>query len=157
MLARLEDERGVRSVEVDRSGTLLRVQLTRDGALAHVQAALFALGFGGEVLTDTPAELSWYGPSEVGELSKEEAQIIARRVAPPLAQAYDADPAMLLRLVAHALYECFVVNRSRDVSADAMRRACAVAVEDAARSVLGDDRAAELGRAVESDLEGGAT
>lgn len=157
MLARLEAEPGVDTAEVDRRGELLHVRVGSAADVTHVVDLLQELGFAAELMPD--AEIvaqDWYGRDRVGELSQEEAHVIARRVVPPLADqwrlaAHDVED--LSVIVATALHAWFL---SRDPatsgSAEASRRACGRAVEDAARGRIGNERAALLGSAIEADL-----
>jgi hypothetical protein len=156
VLARLRSEPGIDSVEVDRRGELLRI---RAGSAAHVRAVvdrLYEMGFAGEPAADGEAiEQRWYGPDDVGELSREEAYVIAYRVVPAFTQGAPTgiDVSALVTLVAAALHQCFVTS-TLDASDThgALNSACAGAVEAATRGHIGDDQAAALGRAIETDL-----
>jgi hypothetical protein len=88
VLARLEEERGVQAAEVDRRGELLRVRLLAGSQVSEVVKALQRLGFAGEVLANEPPEVAWYGRDSVGELSREEGHVIARRVVPSFARSH---------------------------------------------------------------------
>jgi hypothetical protein len=157
VLARLEAEPGVESAEVDRRGELLHVRIGSASDVSRVIDLLQELGFAAEVMPD--AEIGaedWYGPDRVGELSEEEAHVIATRVVPRLAEEGHigaAEVEDLSQTVATALHAWFL---SRDPaasgSAEASRSACGRVVEEAARARLGKERAAVLGRAVEADL-----
>jgi len=56
--------------------------------------------------------------------------------------------------VATALYECFVGHRDAGLEPGGLASSCGRAVEGATRLLLGAERAAALGRAVEADLAG---
>jgi hypothetical protein len=153
----LEEEPGVTRAEVDRHGTLLRVHLVDASATAPIVARLQDLGFIGEVARDGAAGVRWYGREAVGELSAEEAGVIARRVIPKFAQEHRlADiEAIMISLVTAALHECFVTN-VLDVGAPrhALDDSCGRAVRAATRTQLGEELAFLLGRDIEADLAG---
>jgi hypothetical protein len=154
VLARLE-EGGVEAAEVDRRGELLRVRLLSGSQVSEVVDALQRLGFAGEVLANEPPEVAWYGRDSIGELSREEGHVIARRVVPPFAKSYAVDVSehdALTEAVAEALHRCFVRNTLDANPAGGLHDSCTRAVEDATRERLGARRAAALGRAIEADL-----
>lgn len=157
MLARLEAEPGVDVAEVDRRGELLHLRVGSLNDVGHAIELLQELGFAADLMPDAeiPAH-EWYGPDRVGELSREEASVIARRVVPRLARAGHVGAVEvedLSETVATALHAWFL-TRETDVkgSAEASASAAGRAVEEAARAPLGAERAAILGRAIEADL-----
>jgi hypothetical protein len=151
VLARLQEENDIQSAKVDRRGELLRLRLTSSDVTGLVRR-LAELGFSGEEVpgTDVPA-VRWYGLEDVGELSREEAAVIAERVVPSFATAHGitaAETSPLREIVASALHACFVTHPEPA----ALDVACGHAVEQATRNRLGPDRAAALGRAIHGDL-----
>ena len=156
MLARLQSEPGVGSVEVDRRGELLRIRVGSAGDVRAVVDRLYEMGFAAQpVALGETIEQRWYGPNDVGELSREEAYVIARRVVPAFTQGptAGADVDGLVNLVATALYEYFVTNSLHATETHgALNSACGWAVEAATRGRLGADRAMALGQAIETDL-----
>ena len=158
MLAQIEQHGGVESVEVDRRGEFLRVDAGGPKDVAAVIARLYELGFAAERTTDSAAERQWYRRDDVGELSREEAAVIAQRVVPAFARANDlpdrADT--LTDLVAMTLHRCFVTNVVHAASPlGTLHGECGRAVEEATRAQLGAARASELGKAIEADLAAG--
>lgn len=158
MLAQLQRHPDVETAEVDRHGELLRVRLREDSALIEIRAELERMGFGAD---EAPAAVRdrWYGPAAVGELSREEAGVIATRVVPAFGAANAiarerVDAAVVL--VADALYACFTGGPDLS-SARGLASSCARAVERATRPHLGAERSAALARAVEADLAGGSS
>ena len=158
MLAQIEQQAGVESVEVDRRGEFLRVDARGPEDVAAVIARLHELGFAAGRTTDSAAERQWYRHDEVGELSREEAAVIAQRVVPAFARANDlpdrADT--LTDLVAIDLASVLRHQRgARGLAArNASRRMRARRRAGNARS-LGAARASELGKAIEADLAAG--
>lgn len=159
MLARLGSIAGVGSADVDHRGELLRLRLDRADALASVRAALEELGYGAADVTDDPAsagEARWYGAQTVRQLSREESEVIARRITPPITDASSRDPAASDRLtsvVADALYGCFIAHTLvAGTPPGAMREACATAVEAAATPLIGAAGARQLAAVLRQDL-----
>jgi hypothetical protein len=157
VLARLEAEPSVDAAEVDRRGELLRIRVRSNADVRGVIDRLLELGFASEPATDADAIAGrWYGVEDVRELSREEAYVIAGRVVPIFAQqasvdAHDVDG--LTDVVATALYGCFIARTlDAEEPQGTLNAACGRAVEDAARSRLGQDRASALGMTVEADL-----
>jgi len=154
----MEERSDVDAVAVDRHGELLRVTHRADRDVAAILDALERMGFAAEEAS--PADVAaarWYGSSEVGELSREEAAVIAARVVPAFAAANALDPEQVdaaSRLVADALYACFIGRKHVLASPASLAASCGGAVELATRLQLGADRAAMLGRAIEADLAG---
>lgn len=116
MLARLETIDGVEGAEVDHRGKLLRLRLHRDEVLGAVRTALGELGYRADDIPDDGTEIvgvRWYGATQIGDLSREEAEVIARRVTPAIAREHGLDTAAgkgLERTVAEALYGCFITH-----------------------------------------------
>lgn len=157
MLARLEEDQAVESAEVDRRGELLRVRLRSSFNVSGVVDLLMNVGFAADVVehTDVGSAL-WYGLGTVGELSREEAKVIAQRVVPLFAQKNGVvvgDVEALVDLVASALHT-WIISNTLDAAAPygVLNSACGRAVEDAALPRLGPDRAAALGNAIAADL-----
>jgi len=159
VLAQIEQQAGVTSVEVDRRGEFLRVDAGGPEDVAAVIARLYELGFAAERTTGSAAESQWYRRDNVGELSREEAGVIARRVVPAFVRANDLPPDQadtLTDLVAMTLHRCFVTNVVHaDSPLGTLHRECGRAVEEATRAQLGAARASELGKAIEADLAAG--
>lgn len=155
MLARLEAIDGVAVAEVDHRGELLRLRLTSDEALEDAVGTLRALGYGAE-LTAAPAVERWYGRDTVRELSREEGDVIAKRVVSTFARSRAIDPstgAQLVDLVARALYAYFATHTlDRAADRSALVRECVDAVEAAVRDLLGPDGARELAALLSADL-----
>ena len=157
MLARLEQEDGVELAEIDRRGELLRVRVAASAEVTRAIGRLQELGFVAELIIDTAVDIPrWYGTESVGELSLEEADVIADRVVPEFARPHgiDASESDTLRdLTAKALHECFVTHTfDAATPIGALNRLCGRAVEAATSAHLGADRALGLGQAVEADL-----
>ena len=105
--------------------------------MAAVIARLHELGFAAGRTTDSAAERQWYRHDEVGELSREEAAVIAQRVVPAFARANDlpdrADT--LTDLVAMTSHRCFVTNVVHAVSPlGTLHGECGRAVEEGTRA-----------------------
>jgi hypothetical protein len=115
------------------------------------------LGFAAQVVghADVGAA-TWYGLGSVGELSREEAKVIAQRVVPLFAQQAGlavGEVESLKDLVATALHACFIANTlEAGAPHGALSSACGRAVEDAALPRFGRDRAVALGNAIQADL-----
>jgi hypothetical protein len=157
-LARLEEDAGVTKAEVNRHGKLLRITLAPPAEIAQVIVRLKEFGFMSEIVPEGATRQRWYGGSAVGELSAEEAGVIARRVIPKFARDHSLAGSVeveLISVVTAALHQCFVSN-VLDVSGPthALDDSCGRAAEVATRSQLGEARAADLGRAIEADLAG---
>jgi hypothetical protein len=158
VLARLQEESAVEAAEVDRRGELLRLRLESSSDIGGVVALLLDLGFAGEVVSDAQVSDAplWYGLESVGELSREEGKVIAERVVPAFARLNGIESGNVEALknsVATALHACFVRHTLGPAAPHgALNDACDRAVEKATTARLGPDRAAALGRAIESDL-----
>lgn len=157
MLARLEAEPSVDVAEVDRRGELLHLRVGSASAVSHVIDLLQELGFAGELVPGVEiAAEDWYGPDRVGELSREEARVIAGRVIPRLAEDGHIEAGeveALSQVVASALHAWFLTgDPAARGSAELFRSAACRAVETAARAQIGTERARILGKAIEIDL-----
>ena len=156
MLARLQDEDGIETAEVDRRGELLRLRLSSSD-VTHVIELLQQLGFLAELVPHAGVSaMRWYGLGNVGELSREEAEVIARRVVPVFAEVEGiglGETETIKDVVVTALHACFVAH-TLDATAPhgVLNAACGRAVEQAALVLVGRERAAALGRAIEGDL-----
>jgi len=156
VLAHLEEEVGVRRAEVDRHGTLLRFDLVDASTTATVIARLEDLGFIGQVVENDPSVGRWYGRDAVGELSGEEAEVIARRVVPKFSQEHRlTDPNSIISVVTAALHQCFATN-VLDIATPThvLDESCGRAVHAATRAQLGEELASSLGSEIEADLAG---
>lgn len=156
MLAQLQERADVETAEVDRRGELLRIRLSAGGSVTRIKDELERMGF---IAEEAPGDtgIRWYGPTAVGELSREEARVIAARVVPTFGAANALDHEQISAasaLVADALYACFVGQLDGRASPGGLARSCGRAVAHATRQHLGGGRAAALGRAIESDLAG---
>lgn len=164
MLAQLRQRADVDAAAVDRKGELLRIRLRAGGSVEAVREALEMMGFGAETAIGIDKDtVRWFGPSEVSELSHEEADVIASRVVPAFAAtgAMSAEEIGLATArAAAALYGCFVDRAHGAAAAPAgpavagLASSCARAVADATRSLLGASRAKALGQAIEADMTG---
>jgi hypothetical protein len=158
VLAHLEERSDVESAEVDRRGEQLRVTLRVGGDAAAIREQLELMGFAAEAALDAAAAtVRWYGPATIGELSREESTVIASRVVPAFGAANGLGQTEIDAIstrVATALYECFVGHRDAAFEPGGLASPCGRAVEGATRLLLGAERAAALGRAVEADLAG---
>jgi hypothetical protein len=157
VLARLQEEEAVESAEVDRRGELLRLRLRSSSNVSGVVDLLSNLGFAGEVVVDADVgAATWYGLGSVGELSREEAKVIAQRVVPLFAQQAGlgvGEVEALKDLVATALHACFIAHTlEAGAPHGALNSACGRAVQDAALQQLGPERAVALGNAIQADL-----
>ncbi len=142
---------------MDRRGELMHVRVGSAGDVSRIIDRLHEMGFAAEPIPDAEiAAQDWYGPDRVGELSREEAHAIAKRVVPRLAEEGHIEAGEvegLSRTVAAALHAWFLTrDPATSGSAEVSRSACRRAVEDAARARIGNERAAVLGKAIEADL-----
>ncbi len=160
MLARLGSIEGLINAETDHRGELLRIVLRERGALDEVWAALAELGYDAELAdrSAVPPDVRWHGALDVRDLSREEADVIARRVVPAFARAHGiagSSEVLLTTIVRDTLYACFSAHELRaDSSPGALRAECSRAVQDAAVPMLGVAPARELGAALWTDLGG---
>ena len=158
MLAQLEHRADVERAEVDRRGELLRIRLRAGGVASAIRDDLERMGFATEDPSDPSAVVArWYGLSDVDELSRDEGRVIASRVVPPFAAGHGLahdEIATLSDGVAAALYACFVDHRDAALPPGGLALPCARAVEDATAPLIGPERAAALGQAIEADLSG---
>jgi hypothetical protein len=158
VLAQLQQRPDVETAEVDRRGERLRIGLRPGGTVSAIRDDLERMGFGAAEAADSPIEgASWYGPSDVGELSREEGEVIAARVVPPFAASYGLDGdrrAALETRVAAALHACFTDRTEALVVSGGISAVCGPAVEGATAPLIGARLAGALARAIESDLSG---
>ena len=158
MVARLSVLEGVQGVEADHSGQLLRLRLSGADASARVRAALGELGYAAQRADAdaVPVDVAWFGAAEIRELSREEANTIARRALPVFSRSRAIDAAVeqqLTAAVSRALYECLASHvLGPGASRGALREDCSRAVEQAARGVIDEDGARELAAALRRDL-----
>jgi hypothetical protein len=144
--------------EVDRHGTLLRLHLLDASAMDPLIARLHELGFIGEVVPNETSARRWYGRNAVGELSAEEAGVIAGRVVPKFAREHgltgDVEVA-LIGVATTALHQCFITNvLGVGTPTHALDDSCGRAVYAATQARLGDELATLLGSDIEADLAG---
>ena len=156
MLARLLEEPGVQNAESDVRGELMRVRFVDEADPQHVLDLLDDLGFAATLTGAVAGEREWYDAGHVAELSRAEGRIIAARVVLHLARDWRLDDDLSARLVAEiarALYECFIDQElTTNRSAAGFRTDCESAVVRVVAPLLGEDRAAALGKAVATDL-----
>jgi len=160
VLARLNSLDGVRSTEVDHRGELLRLRLDSGQVLSAVRATLVELGYRADDVSRErtgAGEVRWYGAATVHELSRDESEVIARRVTPAVARGRGLGRAagdQLASAVSDALYRCFTAHTlGAGAPPGALRTECSRAVEDAARALIGEDGARELVAALWEDLD----
>ena len=154
MLAQLERHPDVETAEVDRRGRLLRVRMRAGGDPAMIRAELEGMGFAADEAPNAVVA-RWYGRSSVGELSREEGEVIASRVVPASGAAAGLPSeqiAALSKVVADALYDCFVGHTGAALVPGELAAPCGRAAMAAAIPLIGLDRATALGRAIEADL-----
>ncbi len=134
---------------MDHRGELLRLGFSDPSALDRTHAALRELGYrADEVSEPSAAGARWYGPARVGELSREEAGVIARRVVPPFARTQALSAEMTDRVrdaVARALHAGFTAHTlAAGAPPGELRASCASAVRDAITGLVGPDAADRL-------------
>ena len=159
MLAQLEARPDVETAEVDRRGELLRIRTHGDADRSTIRDGLERLGFAAEEAPDAVVA-RWYGRSSVGELSREEATVIAARVVPVFGAADGLQPEQIAGLsarVAKALFECFIANQDAGLMPGGLASSCARAVTAATSPLLGLSRATVLARAIEADVTGASS
>ena len=132
------------------------VRFVDRGQAAGVRARLTDLGYGSEELAgaakSTSLEHEWYAPSD---LSREEAQVLARKIVPAFAEEHPIDPTQtpaLEQRVQGALFGCFTgIAIPSSAPSRSLPGACreAIAVAAAADGLIGPGAAAELGLFVE--------
>ena len=150
MLARLADL--APDAASDHSGALLR--FVDHGQVAQVRARLNELGYqSAEVdLSESQAlpEREWYKPAD---LSREEARVLASRIAPAFIREHAIDPAAaptLQERIESAFFGWFVANPiGSGALAGSLRTECAGAVAVAASEIVGPDMARALGQFVD--------
>ena len=156
MLARLRQIEGVDDASVDFGGTFLRLS-GRGPVQDEAIGMLREHGYEPEPVAigaETPTK--WYDLRSVDELSRVEADVIARRVVGKLGArvSLSADVAARLRdAVAAALRQCFTERDTRtDLEPGQFRDRCVERVTDAARSMLAPHQVAEFAATLEADL-----
>ena len=81
MLARLDSVAGLHDAAVDHRGELLRLVVSDANVLDVVRGELSDLDYAAEGVSGiTASDVRWYAFDDVRDLSREEAEIIARRV-----------------------------------------------------------------------------
>jgi hypothetical protein len=158
VLAQLEERHDVESATVDRRGELLRIRTRAGGDVSGIHDELERMGFAAEAAANVDPNLRWYGRSSVGELSREEGQVIAARVVPAFGAAKGLPPALIDAVgasVETALYECFIGHQDAALVPGGLAASCRYAVSAATSALLGPDSAAALGLAIESDMSAG--
>lgn len=160
MLARLATIPGLQEAQVDHRGELVRLVVAAPGVLDAVRGELAGLGYEGLPVSGLGAsDVRWHAFDDVRDLSREEAEIVARRVTAAFVRAHasnEADAIRLENVVTSALYECFIANDlDAQAPAGALRTGCTDAVARAARDLIGPEAALDLGRLLTADLEAG--
>ena len=157
MLAQLERRAEVERALVDRRGELLRIHFRSGGAVSTIAEELARMGFTAEEAPASAPDARWYGLADIGELSRDEARVIASRVVPPFAAGCGLGPELVVPLserIGDALYACFIGHRETPPAPGGLAVPCGRAVRDAAAPLIGSERAAALGHAIEADLSG---
>ena len=159
MLARLDAIPGLSEASVDHRGELLRLLVADANVLDVVRAELSGLGYAAEPVSGLVAsDVRWYAFDHVRDLSREEAEIIARRVTSAFARSHTLSGPHAIRLedaVAGALYRCFAANDLGPSSVPGrLLSVCCDAAGDAARAIVGDDEAREYVALLAGDLGG---
>ena len=157
MLARLDAIPGLQKAQVDHRGELLHLVVAEEDVLAIVGRELSTLGYLAEPLSGVNAsDVRWYAFDDVRDLSREEAEIIARRVTSAFARPHplpDSETVPLEQAVADALYSCFASNDlGAGVPARGLRRECCEAVERAVLSLIDEQAAREYVALLSNDL-----
>jgi len=159
VLARLNSVAGVREVGVDHRGELLRLVVSDAVVLGAVGREVSGLGYMAVPIEGLVAsDVRWYAFDDVRDLSREEAEIIARRVTSRFASTRslsDADAIRLEHAVAEALYRCFAAHQlASGAPTGTLQSVCCDAAEEAARLVVGQDAAREYASLLSNDLGG---
>jgi hypothetical protein len=158
VLARLGSIPELREAAVDHRGELLRLLVSEESVLDLVRVELANLGYTAEPVSGLVAsDVRWYAFDDIRDLSREEAEIIARRVTSAFARVRTLSEATAIRLehtVAEALYRCFAANElGAGAAPGTLRSACCDAAETAARAVVGDDEARAYASLLAQDLD----
>lgn len=148
---------GLSEAQVDHRGELLRLVVSDESVLATVRNELSALGYGAEPMDGLVAsDVRWHAFDEVRDLSREEAEIITRRVTSAFRHSRVLSTSDAIRLehgVAEALYRCFGANELGPSDAPGtLRSVCCDAAEEAVRAIVGDDAAREYASLLAKDL-----
>jgi len=157
VLARLDSVAGLHDAAVDHRGELLRLVVSDANVLDVVRGELSDLDYAAEGVSGiTASDVRWYAFDDVRDLSREEAEIIARRVTSAFRRSRALSDASAIRLdhaVAEALYRCLAESELGSAAAPAtLRSACCDVAEEAARPILGDDQAREYAALLAKDL-----
>lgn len=157
MLARLKAIPGLSEAAVSHSGDLLRLVASHADALDAVRRELSALGYATEPIKGLAAsDLRWYAFDDVRDLTREEAEIIARRVTSVFARPRRLSDPRAIRLehaVTDALYQCLAANElTAETAAGTLTSVCVDSAERAARAIVGDDGAREYASLLAKDL-----
>ena len=139
----------------DHVGELVR--FADRGQAADVRARLAEFGYDSVELSGAAQAAAlkgrWYAP---GDLSREEAQVVAGNITPAFARGQGIDAAQARALeerVRSALFDCFTGTAIPSAAPSlSMPRACGEAVAAAADGVVDAGVAAELGALVERRL-----
>jgi len=159
VLARLDAIPGLSEASADHRGELLRLLVADANVLDVVRGELSGLGYAAEPVTGLVAsDVRWYAFDHVRDLSREEAEIIARRVTSAFGRSRTLSDPHAIRLehaVAEALYGCFAANDLGPGSVPGrLLSVCCDAAGDAARAIVGDDEAREYVALLARDLGG---
>lgn len=151
-MARLMRIPGIGSIDVDHSGTLMRLRVAEadpDAVVDAVAAVLRLEGHRGEQLVGTEEERAtarieaWHGTA--ADLSREEASVLASEAATAFARERDLAPATLQRVrrtIGERLYASFTAPDAASHAGELIGRAVPAIVSEA-RAYLAED-AAEL-------------
>jgi len=142
-------------VEVDHGGEYLRLRAGDENCISAVRRLLDAAGYVSELLDRRAAlelegrDLRWYPVAQVGDLSREEAEILAQEIVPAFLHAHSVgvNAEALQRAVASGLEKCFLARRphSRGLPTEGAGE-CGAAVAEAASSLLPAGDAELLGQ-----------
>jgi hypothetical protein len=157
VLARLDAIPGLEAAQVDHRGELLRLVVAEEDVLATVSDELSGLGYLAEPLSGVNAsDVRWYAFDDIRDLSREEAEIIARRVTSAFTRSHPLPDSARVRLeqaVADALYSCFAANDlGSGVPTGALRSECCEAVEPVVLPLIGLEAAREYVALLSNDL-----
>lgn len=148
---------GLREAQVDHRSEILRLLVAEENVLDLVRRELSALGYEAEPLSGLAAsDVRWYSFDDVRDLSREEAEIIARRVTSAFTGSHrltDADAVRLEHAVADALYSCFAASDLvSGVPGGALRGECGEVVERAVLPLIGYEASRDYVALLSKDL-----
>lgn len=161
MLARLGELECARNSEVDYRGEYLRLPAADDACVSDVRVRLSGAGYDSDILREPDAEdlmrrvARWYPAARAGELSRVEAEVLAREIAPAFIAQFPLTIHLqdLEHAIATGLETCFVNHPLGAQDAPAVLSGlCGSAVAAAASAVLAVDDAQTLGRFVNERL-----